>query len=51
MYGNIPKSILAILWQDPISVLYKVQYKKSKELPKCTGLFVLDKLIEYLSDN
>ena len=27
-----------------------VQYKKSKELPKCTGLFLLDKPIEYLSD-
>ena len=27
-----------------------IQYKKSKELPKCTGLFLLDKPIEYLSD-
>ena len=28
----------------------QIQYKKSKELPKCTGLFLLDKPIEYLSD-
>ena len=27
-----------------------LQYKKSKELPKCTGLFLLDKPIEYVSD-
>ena len=27
-----------------------LQYEKSKELPKCTGLLLLDKPIEYLSD-
>ena len=32
-------------------IVHYVQYKKSKELPKCTGLYLLDKLIEYLSDN
>ena len=33
-----------------ITLQNQVQYKKSKELPKCTGLFLLDKPIEYLSD-
>ena len=30
---------------------FDLQYKKSKEPPKCTNLFLLDKLIEYLFDD
>ena len=39
------KMLHGLLW------LEMVQYKKSKEPPKCTGLFLLDKWIEYSFDH
>ena len=45
MYGNYLRN------QKLVFPPMYVQYKKSKELPKCTGLLLLDKLIEYLSHN
>ena len=46
----VPLVTLKLKWKGEANLL-EVQYMKSKEPPKCTGLYLLDKWIEYLSDH